>query len=200
MRQILHEWKILDENLPETIFVRVYEERMDLLSAVIIGPAETPYHDGLFFFDIKFQNDYPVSPPKVHFRSGGYYLNPNLYAGGKVCLSLLNTWHGKNSERWNPKMSTILQVLVSIQGLVLNGKPYFNEPNILHKAFMKTEEEKSLSYNRKAFIQSCKLMMVFVRHPPKHFEEFVTQHFRERTSHPCCMQGLYERRNNWFFS
>ncbi|KAF9587298.1 hypothetical protein IFM89_001022 [Coptis chinensis] len=34
------------------VFVRVYEERMDLLGAIIIGTPGTPYHDGLFFFDI----------------------------------------------------------------------------------------------------------------------------------------------------
>lgn len=28
---------------------------------------------------------------------------------------------------WNPETSTILQVLVSIQGLVLVPKPYYNE-------------------------------------------------------------------------
>jgi ubiquitin-protein ligase len=43
--------------------VRVYEERMDLLRACIIGVAETPYHDGLFFFDILFPADYPHEPP-----------------------------------------------------------------------------------------------------------------------------------------
>lgn len=45
------------------ISVRVYEDRMDLLRAVVIGPAGTPYHDGLFFFDIQFPSNYPQSPP-----------------------------------------------------------------------------------------------------------------------------------------
>lgn len=47
----------------ETILVRVYEERMDLLRAVIIGPVGTPYHDGLFFFDFQFPSNYPHIPP-----------------------------------------------------------------------------------------------------------------------------------------
>lgn len=49
--------------LIETIYVRVYEERMDLLRAVMVGPSGTPYHDGLFFFDICFPPNYPHSPP-----------------------------------------------------------------------------------------------------------------------------------------
>jgi len=35
---------------------------------------------------------------------------------GKVCLSLLGTWAGPG---WNPAKSTLLQVLVSIQSLIL---------------------------------------------------------------------------------
>lgn len=45
------------------IFVRAYESRMDLLRAVIIGAQGTPYHDGLFFFDIFFPDTYPSVPP-----------------------------------------------------------------------------------------------------------------------------------------
>ena len=47
----------------DSIFVRVYETRMDLLRAVIIGAEGTPYHDGLFFFDVFFPAGYPKVPP-----------------------------------------------------------------------------------------------------------------------------------------
>lgn len=40
---------------------------MDLLRAVIVGPAGTPYHDGLFFFDIYFPPPYPNLPPVCWF-------------------------------------------------------------------------------------------------------------------------------------
>lgn len=43
--------------------VRACEDRIDLLRAAIVGPAGTPYHNGLFFFDIQFPSDYPHSPP-----------------------------------------------------------------------------------------------------------------------------------------
>lgn len=36
---------------------------MDLLRAVIIGPTGTPYHDGLFTFDVYFPSNYPAVPP-----------------------------------------------------------------------------------------------------------------------------------------
>ncbi|KAJ0677557.1 putative ubiquitin-conjugating enzyme E2, ubiquitin-conjugating enzyme/RWD [Helianthus annuus] len=62
-KKIQEEWKILEKDLPDTIFVRVYESRMDLLRAVIIGAEGTPYHDGLFFFDVFFPSTYPNTPP-----------------------------------------------------------------------------------------------------------------------------------------
>jgi ubiquitin-conjugating enzyme E2 O len=49
--------------------------------------------------------------------------NPNLYEGGKVCLSILNTWPGRPEERWDATKSSLLQVLVSIQALVFVEEP-----------------------------------------------------------------------------
>ncbi|KAI7747212.1 hypothetical protein M8C21_007937 [Ambrosia artemisiifolia] len=117
-KKIQEEWKILDKDLPDTIFVRVYESRMDLLRAVIIGAEGTPYHDGIFFFDVCFPSSYPNTPPLVHYHSGGLRINPNLYNCGKVCLSLLNTWTGVQNEKWVPGTSTMLQVL-NFENLVI---------------------------------------------------------------------------------
>ncbi|KAI3856404.1 hypothetical protein MKX03_034486 [Papaver bracteatum] len=182
-KTIMKEWRVLEKNLPDSIFVRVYEKRVDLLQAVIIRPTGTPYHDGLFFFDIQVPSDYPASPPKVHYRSYGYRLNPNLYSSGYVCLSLLNTWSGLKDQKWNPSQSTILQVLVSIQGLVLNAKPYFNEPGYGSYSSSSTLDKSiSLRYNEDVFLMSCKTMMSILNKPPKSFEEFVSQHFRDRAS------------------
>ncbi|OVA14924.1 Ubiquitin-conjugating enzyme [Macleaya cordata] len=180
-KTIQQEWKILKKDLPDAIFVRVYEERMDLLRAVIIGAAGTPYHDGLFFFDIYFPSDYPDVPPEVYYHSGGLRLNPNLYNCGKVCLSLLNTWPGDDpTQKWTPGKSTILQVLLSIQALVLNAKPYFNEPGYERSIGKKDGEKKAQDYNENTFILSCKTMLYTLRRPPKHFEDFIVGHFRTR--------------------
>ncbi|XP_050239755.1 putative ubiquitin-conjugating enzyme E2 38 [Quercus robur] len=178
-KKIVQEWRILEKNLPDSILVRVYENRVDLLRAVIVGAAGTPYHDGLYFFDFSFPPDYPTRPPHVYYRSHGLRLNPNMYANGRVCLSLLNTWTGKKSEKWNPNESTVLQILVSIQALVLNEKPYFNEPghSMLGRAIW---EKKSQAYNEDVFLLSCKTMLFLLRRPPRNFEVFVGNHFRDR--------------------
>ncbi|XP_004295140.1 PREDICTED: uncharacterized protein LOC101302537 [Fragaria vesca subsp. vesca] len=179
-KRIQEEWKSLEKDLPETVFVRVYETRMDLLRAVIVGAEGTPYHDGLFFFDVSFPSGYPSVPPHVYYHSGGLRLNPNLYACGKVCLSLLNTWSGSSKEMWIPGVSTILQVLVSIQGLILNTKPYFNEPGYASMNGSAAGETRSLQYNEDTFLLSLTTMVYMMRRPPKHFEDFVVGHFRNR--------------------
>lgn len=176
-KRIQEEWKILEKDLPDTIFVRVYETRMDLLRAVIIGADGTPYHDGLFFFDVFFPSNYPNVPPHVHYHSFGLRINPNLYDCGKVCLSLLNTWGGRGKEKWIPGESTMLQVLVSIQGLILNAKPYFNEPGYAKLSGSAIGEQSSMHYNENTYILNLKTMVYCMRRPPQHFEDFVIGHY-----------------------
>ncbi|KAG7577349.1 Ubiquitin-conjugating enzyme/RWD-like [Arabidopsis thaliana x Arabidopsis arenosa] len=176
-KRIQDEWKILEKDLPDMIFVRAYESRMDLLRAVIIGAQGTPYHDGLFFFDIFFPDTYPSVPPTVHYHSGGLRINPNLYNCGKVCLSLLGTWSGSQREKWIPNTSTMLQVLVSIQGLILNQKPYFNEPGYESSAGSAHGENNSKAYSENTLLLSLKTMVYTMRRPPKYFEDFAYGHF-----------------------
>ncbi|KAG4929411.1 hypothetical protein AAZX31_17G033200 [Glycine max] len=181
-RTIMREWRILEHNLPESIYVRVYERRIDLMRAVIVGAAGTPYHDGLFFFDILFPSDYPKHPPKLHFDSFGLQVNPNLHPSGEVCLSLLNTWYGKKREKWDPSGSTMLQVLLSLQSLVLNENPYFNEPGATTLGRLINLESTSRVYNEDVFTQTCKISFHLLQDPPRNFEAFVSAHFRERAS------------------
>ena len=90
-----------------------------------------------------------------------------MYEEGKVCLSLLNTWTGRGNEVWDPSTSSILQVLVSLQGLVLNAKPYFNEAGYDKQVGTAEGEKNSLSYNENTFLLNCKMMMYLMRRPPK---------------------------------
>ncbi|KAK2369484.1 putative ubiquitin-conjugating enzyme E2 [Trifolium repens] len=116
----------------------------------------------------------------VHYHARGLRLNPNLYASGKVCLSLLNTWSGRKNEKWTPGVSTMLQVLVSIQGLILNAKPYFNEPGYANTTGTQNGEAQSLKYNENTFILSVRTMMYTIKRPPQNFEELVRGHFYSR--------------------
>ncbi|KAJ6402991.1 hypothetical protein OIU84_014995 [Salix udensis] len=179
LKKVQQDWNILQNNLPDEIYVRVYEDQMDLLRATIIGAYGTPYQDGLFFFDFHLPPEYPDVPPSAYYHSGGWRINPNLYEEGKVCLSLLNTWTGRGNEVWHSS-SSILQVLVSLQGLVLNSRPYFNEAGYDKQIRTAEGEKNSLSYNENTFLLNCKTMMYLMRKPPKDFEDLVKEHFRRR--------------------
>jgi ubiquitin-protein ligase len=116
------------------IFYQHDEEDMLKGHAMIIGPEETCYEHGFYFFKFAFPHNYPVSPPKVEYltNDGVTRFHPNLYRDGKVCLSVLNTWRG---EGWSSCQSirSILIILLSI----LTDAPLLHEPGItkMHSDF-----------------------------------------------------------------
>ena len=130
MRRIRKEHKILLTSLPPNIYVRSFESRLDLFRCLIFGPENTPYEYAPFVIDLSLPSNFPSSPPHAYFHSWTHGLgrvNPNLYEEGRICLSLLGTWPGKSpGENWSDKAS-LLQILVSIMGLVLVKDPFFNE-------------------------------------------------------------------------
>ncbi|KAL8796527.1 MAG: hypothetical protein Q9195_001201 [Heterodermia aff. obscurata] len=132
VRRIAVEIAEMSTSLPPNVFVRADEARPDCVKSLIVGPEGTPYQGGLFEFDILCGPQYPDQPPNVQFRTTGggiVNFNPNLYPNGKVCLSLLNTWHGGSAEeKWIPGKSTLCSVLVSIQAMILCDHPIENEP------------------------------------------------------------------------
>jgi len=117
---------------PETppVFAKPHGDNLDHIDALVIGPPETPYEFGFFRFEMKFLPTYPNVPPKCEIlttNGGQTRFNPNLYAGGKVCLSILGTWSGESEDEWRSSYS-IAYVLGAIQSLIMNAKPYHNEP------------------------------------------------------------------------
>ncbi|KAH0541863.1 hypothetical protein FGG08_003668 [Glutinoglossum americanum] len=129
--RLIKEIAEISTGLPPGIIVRVSTERPDAIKCLIIGPDDTPYAGGLFEFDIFAPANYPNEPPKVHFLTTGggeVSMNPNLYNNGHVCLSLLGTWEGPPESKWQAQKSTILQVLLSIQSMILVSDPWRNEP------------------------------------------------------------------------
>ena len=145
----------------ETIYVRAFEDRMDLLRVVMAGARGTPYHDGLFFFDLQLPPSYPAVPPQVFYHSFGLRLNPNLYESGTVCLSLLNTFDGEGTEVWSPTISSILQVVVSLQSLVLNDKPYYNEAG--YEELVAEGHRNAMPYSGNAFLLTLQSMLHLLR-------------------------------------
>ncbi|KAJ3351563.1 hypothetical protein HDU83_008827 [Entophlyctis luteolus] len=148
-------YNLLMKSLPNGIIVRVYDDRIDLMRILLIGPDSTPYEGCLFKFDICLPQDFPNVPPLVHFHShtfGMGRINPNLYEDGKVCLSLLGTWSGTPTESWSPKTSTLLQLFISIQSLVLTRCPYYNEPGFEKQINTMEGTANARMYNERVYL------------------------------------------------
>jgi ubiquitin-protein ligase len=95
--------------------------------AMIVGPEDTPYYGGFYFFEFNFPINYPYSPPILKYKTNvnNIRFNPNLYVNEKVCVSILNTWSG---EQWS-SCQTIRTILFTLLTL-LNKNPLLNEPGI----------------------------------------------------------------------
>jgi len=190
VKRLIQEVGTLSNGLPlyfgSSVFLRVDEDRIDVMKALITGPEGTPYDNGCFQFDIYCPSEYPKGPPLVNLQTtggGSVRFNPNLYNCGKVCLSLLGTWEGGTNEKWNEKTSTLLQVLVSIQSLIFVTEPYFNEPG--YEAEMNTAygKKESLEYNEVIQLATIRWAMTDqLRNPSPGLEETIRTHFKMKSS------------------
>jgi ubiquitin-conjugating enzyme E2 O len=175
--RVKKELSILQSSLPPDIVVKSFEDRMDLFSVLIKGPKATPYEGGLFLFDLQLPPAYPQVPPAAHYISYcSDRLNPNLYESGKVCVSLLGTWSGKGTEVWSEASSNLLQLLVSIQGLILVPEPYFNEAGYLRQKGTALGNENSRLYNEMVVVKLVQSMTKMLISPPESFQTEIRSH------------------------
>lgn len=184
--RMISEVSALKSSLPinweSSIWIRVSSKIINVFSFFISGPKDTPYENGIFEFHTAFPTNYPNSEPKVLINTTGggtIRFNPNLYNCGKVCLSLLGTWSGQDGEKWNPKTSTFLQVLVSIQSLILVENPYFNEPGWEKEMHTTKGQTNSKKYNEPLQIGTIKWgINDMINNPPNGMEEVIKNHFK----------------------
>jgi ubiquitin-protein ligase len=199
MRRVAIEFRDMSTSLPLSenggIFLRWSENNTSLMKVMIIPGADTPYGCGCFVFDVFIPNEYPNVPPMVKIITtggGSHRFNPNLYANGKVCLSLLGTWRG---EPWIPNVSTLYQVFVSIYGLIFVDEPYFNEPGFQNSRGTPTGDANNAQYNAQQRYKTVELAMV---NPLKkktiypNFQTVIQRHFQLRS--PFILQMI---RNEW---
>ncbi|EGC35514.1 hypothetical protein DICPUDRAFT_94526 [Dictyostelium purpureum] len=184
--------KSLPFNFDSSVFARVDEDNIDCMQVLITGPKDTPYSGGCFLFSVNFPQDFPDSPPHVLLLTTGggtVRFNPNLYANGKVCLSLLGTWSGNAGETWNANTSTLLQVFVSIQSLILVPDPFFNEPGYESQIGSRTGKVNSLNYNQNLIPSTVDFAMIeMIKKPPPVFKDIITAHFyyqRQKIKQQC---------------
>jgi ubiquitin-conjugating enzyme E2 Z len=165
---------ILNPLAKDGIFYIHDEDNMLKGYAMIIGPPDSLYEDGFFFFEINIPHNYPFAPPQILYNTQGDNIrfHPNLYRNGKVCLSILNTWKG---EQWT-SCQTLRSVLLTLVTLFHN-KPLLNEPGITerHKDFIpynKIIEYKTFDVAIQRILNQKNLPLKFIS-----FFPFIKKHF-----------------------
>ncbi len=63
-------------------------------TALLRGPAETPYEGGIFQLNIDCGQDYPLAPPSIQFATKVFHPNVH-FRTGDVCLDILK-------KEWSP--------------------------------------------------------------------------------------------------
>lgn len=192
LKRIAKEHRALANGLPRReIYVRTYDSRLDLLRCLIVGPLDTPYECAPFLIDLHLGATFPREPPTAHFHSwtsGMGRVNPNLYEEGKICLSLLGTWPGKSeTEGWTEK-STLLQLLVSLQGLVFVKEPFYNEAGYEGAEGYSRE---SLQYSEKAYVMARNFLKHALKSPIGALEDVLAWLYLPKNKHKGQLDALY---------
>lgn len=138
-RRLIKDIRAITKDPPKGIYYIHDDTNILAGKALIIGPPDTPYEGGYYFFKFSFPGNYPHSPPKVTYctNDGKTRMHPNLYKNGKVCLSLLNTWNG---DAWTG-CNTITSILLVIRS-IMTKEPLTHEPGLdsRHRDFYKYQE------------------------------------------------------------
>ncbi|KAN0047469.1 hypothetical protein ACTA71_001851 [Dictyostelium dimigraforme] len=116
-----NQFKKISSEPIEGVTFELVEENLFEWRAYIEGPPETDYEGGIFQIQMKFPNDYPMSPPVLIFQSE--FWHPNVYPDGKVCISILHppgedeTSGELPEERWLPTQ-TVQTIILSVISLL----------------------------------------------------------------------------------
>lgn len=187
---ILREIKFLDRELIPQITLFISKESLQYMMFVItIDQPDNPYYGGIYVFYMQLPDDYPASAPTVKFITTGggqVRFNPNLYADGKVCLSLLGTWSG---PAWDPATSNIYQLVNSIYGLIFTEDPLFNEPGYEKDRSKYSKESNAYTMEVRRNVLSTALCF-HVKHPCPVLHSWILG----------CVQYLWPQCRGWFYS
>mmetsp|Transcript_37772 Transcript_37772/g.117770 ORF Transcript_37772/g.117770 Transcript_37772/m.117770 type:complete len:151 (+) Transcript_37772:90-542(+) len=87
-RRLLRDFKKVTADAPEGISAAPIGDDLFQWTAIVLGPAGTPWEFGVWKLDMAFPAEYPEKPPSVRFKSEVFH--PNVFPDGQICLDLLN--------------------------------------------------------------------------------------------------------------
>lgn len=141
LRRIQKELQDLRKDPPSNCSAGPAGEDLFKWEGVIMGPADSPYHGGVFKLIIQFPTDYPFKPPQVQFITKIYH--PNINAAGLICLDILK-------QQWSPAL-TISKVLLSITSLLTDPNP--DDPFVPEIANLYKADRNRYEMEARAFTQ-----------------------------------------------
>ena len=176
IKRILVDYIDLNNDQLEDIHIYYDDNNIKVLYALIIGPKDTPYEGGYYYFKIEYDESYPSKSPRCKFETinNKIRFNPNLYENGKICLSILGTWSGPG---WKPVMNT-RSILLNFQSL-LHEYPIINEPMYNN---LNVNDIKSINYNKILKYYNYKfaiLEMLKKKDYYPFFNDIIEKHFNE---------------------
>lgn len=107
-KRLKNDFQKLQKEKTENILLVSCNDDMSTWEAVLKGPKDSIYENGIFLLELSFPSDYPFKPPKIRFRTPVYH--PNIKPSGDICLDIL-------SSKWSASL-TVLSVLLSICSLL----------------------------------------------------------------------------------
>lgn len=149
----------------ENIFIIPDDEDLTLVRCLIIGPNDTPYENGLYFYEVRFPDNYPYSPPKVKYltNDGNTRMHPNFYSCGKVCVSIIGTWNGPG---WTSCQS-LSSVLLTFLSLFIKN-PLWQEPG-----FAEERTQRNRDYNKLIAYENIRIGVIkMMKNTPSGFDAF----------------------------
>lgn len=138
-RRLMQDFKRLRRDHPPGVNGAPEDGDLQTWSAVIFGPEDTVWQDGIFKLSLAFPEDYPSRPPTVKFTTPIFH--PNVYMNGDICLDILQ-------NQWTPTYDTS-GILTSIRSLLADPNPQSPANSESARLFLENRRE----YNRR--VQRC---------------------------------------------
>ncbi|PVU94116.1 hypothetical protein BB559_003088 [Furculomyces boomerangus] len=94
-KRLTNELSDINNNRPrEIVYMQPNEDNLMHWRAIIQGPLDSPYEDGMFELGINIPMEYPMKPPSVVFVTP--VCHPNVhFETGEICLDILRA-------EWSP--------------------------------------------------------------------------------------------------
>src|ERR1700719_149785 len=115
MKRLLKELSQLEKEPLDHVYIDYKDDNVKIINVLMIGARDTPYSRMFLRFLINIPEDYPLKPPIVTFaNSYNKKIHPNVFPGGWLCLSILNT--GNDKLGWVPSIN-LSALLTSIYSM-----------------------------------------------------------------------------------